>query len=87
VVYIDPTSFPIETEVNSTGWVIVNQDDALGLKMLPPLHWSTAGSGEITLQATAEVIDVHPVEVYVEGVAKNQDEPEKQTTHLTLDAV
>jgi hypothetical protein len=69
----------------------VTQDDALSLKMMPPLHWSTAGSGNISLLATAEVVDridgfvnskifkVYLIEVYVKGVAKNQDELEEQT--------
>jgi hypothetical protein len=87
LVHIDPLSFPNGTifygaggaliEANSTGWVTVTQDDALALKVLPPLHWSTAGSGEITLQATAKVVDatdgfnsrkifnVSPINVYV----------------------
>jgi hypothetical protein len=101
LVHIDPASFPNGTtfygvggnliQANSTGWVTVTQDDALSLKMLPPLHWSTAGSGEIILLGTAEVVDrtddfvsskifkVYPIDVYVKGVAKNQDEPDQQT--------
>ncbi|KAG7360730.1 PT repeat/fibro-slime domain containing protein [Nitzschia inconspicua] len=101
-VHIDPLSFPSGTtfykadgsliNANATGWITVTQEDAYQLRMKAPPNWSTMGSGEIKLQATAEVIDevdgfvsrkivskLYEIEVYVTGVARGQDEPEKQT--------
>ncbi|KAG7357174.1 hypothetical protein IV203_001862 [Nitzschia inconspicua] len=101
-VHINPLSFPDGTtfyradgsliKANETGWITVPQEDAYQLRMKAPPNWSTMGSGEIKLEATAEVIDevdgfvsrkivskLYEIEVYVTGVARFQDEPEKQT--------